>query len=186
MSPFPELKTDRFVLRQITKNDSLDIFHYFSLDDVTRFYDVESFTSIKQAEELIQRWNERFESSEAIRWGITLKSENRVIGTCGFHGWMKNHYKAHIGYELTPEYWYQGFMTEVAQKITEYGFNNLGFNRIEAFVEPENVGSRKVLSKIGFREEGILKENYYWKNRFVDNVLFAYLKKDYEGMINLD
>ncbi|SEK25191.1 GNAT family N-acetyltransferase [Paenibacillus sp. OK003] len=69
-----------------------------------------------------------------------------------------------IGYKLTPEYWHQGIMTEVVEKVIEYGFNNLGLNRIEAFVEPENVGSRKVLEKIGFREEGILKGNYYWKN----------------------
>lgn len=180
MPQFPELETERFVLRQITKNDSVDIFQYFSLDEVTRFYDVESFTNIRQAEELIQRWNERFERSQAIRWGITLKSLNRVIGTCGFHGWMKNHYKAEIGYELAPEYWRQGFMTEAIEKIIEYGFNNLELNRIEAFVEPENVGSRTVLEKVGFREEGILKEHYYWRNRFVDNVIYAFLKKDYK------
>lgn len=61
MSQFPILETERFVLRQITQNDSLDIFQYFSLEEVTRFYDVESFTDIKPAEELIQKWNERFE-----------------------------------------------------------------------------------------------------------------------------
>jgi ribosomal-protein-alanine N-acetyltransferase len=180
MSQFPKLETERFVLRKLTQNDSIDIFQCFSLDEVTKFYDVESFTNIKQAEELIQRWNERFETGQAIRWGITLKSENKVIGTCGFHGWMKNHYKAVIGYELTPEYWHQGIMTEVVEKVIEYGFNTLCLNRIEAFVEPENVGSRKVLEKIGFREEGLLKGNYYWKNRFVDNFIYSFLKKDYK------
>lgn len=71
-------------------------------------------------------------------------------------------------------------MTEVIPKIIEFGFNNLGLNRIEAFVEPENIGSRKVLEKVGFREEGTLKEHFYWRNRFVDNVLLALLKKDYK------
>ncbi|BCG59452.1 hypothetical protein PUR_28770 [Paenibacillus sp. URB8-2] len=93
---------------------------------------------------------------------------------------MKNHYKAEIGYELTPEYWRQGYMTEVIQKIIEFGFNNLGLNRIEAFVEPENVGSRKVLEKIGLSEEGTLKEHFYWRNRFVETVIYAILKKDYK------
>ncbi|NUU79773.1 GNAT family N-acetyltransferase [Paenibacillus xylanilyticus] len=180
MPQFPVLETERLILRQITSEDSKDIFHYFSMDEVTKFYDVESFTSIEQAEELIQRWNERFEKEQAIRWGITLKSENRVIGTCGFHGRMKNHYKAAIGYELAWEYWQQGYITEVTQKIIEFGFNHFELNRIEAFVEPENVGSRKVLEKIGFREEGILKEHYYWKNRFVDTAIYALIKKDYK------
>ncbi len=94
---------------------------------------------------------------------------------------MKHHYKAAIGYELSPEYWYQGFMTEVIEKIVEYGFHHLELNRIEAFVEPKNVGSRRVLEKTGFREEGVLKEHYYWRNSFVDNVVFALLKNDYKG-----
>jgi len=179
MPQFPLLETDRFVLREIKQEDSSDIFHYFSLDEVTKFYDVESFTSVEQAEELIQRWNDRFKKEQAIRWGITLKSENKVIGTCGFHGWAKNHYKAHIGYELAPEYWGQGYMTEVVKKIIEFGFNHLALNRIEAYVEPKNTGSRKLLENIGFREEGILKEHYYWKNQFVDTVIYALLKKQF-------
>lgn len=179
MTPFLELETKRLLLREIKQSDSQDIFQYFSSDEVTRFYDVESFTNIKQAEELIQRWKERFENGQVIRWGIALKSDNRIIGTCGFHGWMKQHYKAVMGYELAPEFWRQGYMTEVTQKIVEYGFKNLELNRIEAFVEPENAGSRKLLEKIGFSEEGILKEHFYWKNRFVDNVLYACLKKEY-------
>lgn len=180
MTQFPILETERLVLRQLKQEDSRDIFHYFSLDEVTKFYDLESFTNIKQAEELIHRWNQRFERNQGIRWGITLKSESRVIGTCGFHGWMKNHYKAEIGYELTPEYWRKGFMTEAIQMILEFGFNNFGLNRIEAFVEPANVNSRKVLEKIGLREEGILKEHFYWRNRFVDTAIYALLKKDYK------
>ncbi|OZB96167.1 GNAT family N-acetyltransferase [Paenibacillus sp. XY044] len=179
MTPFPILETERLVLRQIAPEDSRDLFHYFSLDEVTKFYDLESFTNIKQAEELIDRWQQRFEKNLGVRWGITLKSENRLIGTCGYHGWMKHHYKAEIGYELTPEYWGKGFMTEAIQKAIEYGFHHLELNRIEAFVVPENVNSRKVLGKAGFREEGILKEHFFWRNRFVDTAIFALLKRDY-------
>lgn len=95
---------------------------------------------------------------------------------------MKNHYKAEIGYELTPEYWRKGFMTEAIQKILEYGFNALGLNRIEALVEPENVNSRRILEKIGLKDEGTLKEYLYWKNQFVDTVVYALIKKDYKGL----
>lgn len=179
MPQFPVLETARFVLREIKQEDSRDLFHYFSSDEVTKFYDVESFTSVEQAEELIHRWNDRFNQEQAIRWGITLKSENKVIGTCGFHGWAKNHYKAHIGYELAPEYWGRGYMTEAIQQIIEFGFSHPGLNRIEAYVEPKNTGSRKLLENTGFREEGILKEHYYWKNQFVDTVIYALLKKQF-------
>lgn len=70
MTPFPILETERLVLRQITPEDSGDLFHYFSLDEVTKFYDVESFTNVQQAEELIDRWQQRFEKNLGIRWGL--------------------------------------------------------------------------------------------------------------------
>lgn len=180
MTKFPVLETERLVLRQLNQGDARDIFHYFSLDGVTKFYDLESFTNINQAEELIHRWSQKFERNLGIRWGITLRSENRIIGTCGFHDWRKNHQKAEIGYELTPEYWRNGIMTETIEKVIDYGFNNLGLNRIEAFVEPENMRSRKVLERKGFKVEGTLEENFYWKNQFVDVVLYALIKKHYQ------
>ncbi|WP_168124032.1 GNAT family protein [Paenibacillus sp. HB172176] len=180
MLQFPILETERLILRQIKQEDSREIYNYFSLEEVTKYYDLVSFTNINQAEELINRWNQRFERNQGIRWGITLKSENRVIGTCGFHSWMKNHHRSEIGYELTPQYWRKGIMTEAILKVVEFGFNNLELNRIEAFVEPENVNSRKVLERIEFREEGILREHFYWRNRFVDTAIYSILKKDFK------
>lgn len=180
MSSFPVIQSDRLLLRQLRLDDSRDLFHYFSLDEVTEYYDLESFKDVKQAEQLIQSWNQRFESNQGIRWGITLNSESRIIGTCGFHNWMKEHDKAEIGYELAPEYWRKGIMTEAIREILKFGFTNLGLNRIEAFIDPENISSRKLLAKVGFREEGLLKECFYEKNRFVDAVIFAILRKQFE------
>ncbi|GIP31686.1 GNAT family N-acetyltransferase [Paenibacillus sp. J2TS4] len=179
MTSFPVLETERLLLRQLTVKDSSDLFHYFSKDEVTRYYDLESFVEVEQAEKLIDKWNDNFQQELGIRWAITLKKENRVIGTCGFHNWFKEHYKAEIGYELTPEYWRQGIMTEVLKAVLDYGFKELELNRIEAFIDPDNISSRKLLEKSGLREEGFLKECFYEKNQFVDAVLFAVLKREY-------
>jgi ribosomal-protein-alanine N-acetyltransferase len=180
MNPFPELETERLLLRQLGQEDAQHLFHYFSLDVVTEYYDLESFKELEQAVSLIRSWNQRFENGEGIRWGITLKTENRVIGTCGFHNWMKEHYKAEIGYELTPEYWRKGIMTEAIEEIVQFGFKELGLNRIEAFIDPENISSRKLLEKTGLKEEGLLKDCFFEKNRFVDAVIFAILKREKE------
>ncbi|WP_422660578.1 GNAT family N-acetyltransferase [Paenibacillus sp. EC2-1] len=118
------------------------------------------------------------DSIQGIRWGITLRSEDRVIGTCGFFNWSKKHYKAEIGYELSPEYWSRGYMTEVLESAIDFGFKDLGFNRIQALIHPENVKSRGLLEKSGFTEEGLLNEYYFKKNRFVDAVIFSKLKKE--------
>ncbi|NOU93271.1 GNAT family N-acetyltransferase [Paenibacillus sp. LMG 31456] len=179
MISFPLLETERLLLRQLITEDSRDLFQYFSKDEVTKYYDLESFTEIGQSEELIHTWNKRFQEKKGVRWGITIKSEDKIIGTCGFHNWSNEHFKAEIGYELAPEYWQQGIMTEALEALLPYGFRELELNRIEAFIDPDNISSRKLLEKIGLKEEGYLKDYFYEKNRFVDAVIFAILKRDY-------
>ncbi|MGC5323846.1 GNAT family N-acetyltransferase [Brevibacillus sp. SYSU BS000544] len=179
MNTFPVLETNRFILRQLREEDSYNLFSYFSKDEVTKYYDLESFSEVSQATDLIHTWNSRFQQQQGIRWGITWKEEDRVIGTCGFHNWAKEHYKAEIGYELHPEFWQKGIMTEVITYILSYGFQELGLNRIEAFIDPANISSKKLLEKVGLREEGLLRECFYEKNRFVDALLFAIVKRDY-------
>ncbi|MCG7407330.1 GNAT family N-acetyltransferase [Paenibacillus sp. ACRRX] len=174
---FPELHTDRLLLRQLRADDAEDLFSYFSLDQVTEFYDLDSFTNCEQARELILSWVSRYERQEGIRWGITLKSENRVIGTCGFHNWFKEHFKAEVGYELHPDYWRQGIMSEAVNAIVGYGFEQLELNRIEAFIDPANEASRRLLTKIGMQEEGLLRACFFEKGKFVDASLFAILQK---------
>lgn len=181
MNTYPILETERLILRQLRIEDSGDLYDYFSKDEVTEFYDLDSFINQNQAEKLIIKWNDSFDIQEGIRWGITLKTKDRIIGTCGYHNWSKEHYKAEIGYELTPEYWRQGIMTEVLSAVIKYGFNELGLNRIEALIDPENISSRRLLIKSGLNEEGLLKEYFYEKKRFVDAVIFSTLKKEYKG-----
>lgn len=87
-------------MRKLTAEDAGDLFQYFSNDEVTKYYDLDRFDSLRQAEELIQNWNIRYLERRGFRWAITVKSEgDRVIGTCGFHNWSQEHYKAEIGYE---------------------------------------------------------------------------------------
>ncbi|OPA75325.1 GNAT family N-acetyltransferase [Paenibacillus selenitireducens] len=179
MSNYPVLETERLILRQLRIEDTDDLYHYFSKDEVTKFYDLQSFTDPKQAEALIHNWNEKFETQRGIRWGITFKPSDRIIGTCGFHNWSKKHFKAEIGYELTPEYWREGIMTEVLHSVIKYGFQELGLNRIEALIDSDNISSRKVLEKSRFNYEGLLKDYFYEKESFVDAAIFSIIKTDY-------
>lgn len=73
METFPILETDRLRLRQLTVGDAEDVFGYFSKDEVTQYYDLESFTEVEQAEKFIRSMLTRYEKQEGFRWGITLK-----------------------------------------------------------------------------------------------------------------
>ncbi|OUL26782.1 GNAT family N-acetyltransferase [Nostoc sp. T09] len=178
---FPQLTTENLILRETTITDAPAVFQIFADHEVTKYHDVETAISIKQAQFLIQRRAERFQNQEAIRWGIARKEDNAIIGSCGYS--IRNRFQAEIGYELARDHWRKGFMTEALSAIIQWGFEQLDLNRIEALVMLENNASIKLLKKLQFAEEGVLREYGFWKGRFHDLKILSLLKKDYSQFI---
>ncbi|KYG91888.1 acetyltransferase [[Bacillus] sp. KCTC 13219] len=159
----PTLETERLILREISLKDAESIFAYFSNDDMTKHYGMQSFTNIGQAERLIEAFATNFQNKRGMRWGITIKGNHRLIGTIGFNLWSPVHKRAEVGFEIHPDFWRAGYASEGLQKIVEYGFRELGFTRIGAIVFVENEASNQLLTKQGFEKEGLLR-NYMYQN----------------------
>ncbi len=174
---FPEIETERLLLREILPEDAPAIFRLFSSEQVTRYYDLVTYTDLRQAEELIDFFDESFELERAIRWGITRKADGALMGTCGYV-WLRT-YRGEIGYDLHPDYWGQGYMQEALDAIVDFGFSEFGLNRVEALVMLENDASARVLRGLGFQEEGVLRQHDFFKDAFHDMRLFALLAQDY-------
>lgn len=179
MAEFPYLKTKRLILRKLTYADSPALFEYFSQDIVTEYYDLSTLQSLVEAENLIRAWNLSYTTQRAIRWAIVLKNTNKVIGTCGLHNIHKKHYRAEIGYDLHPKFWQQGYMTETIIAIQKYGFKKLKLHRIEALVFSSNIGSKKLLHKVGFQSESVLRDYFLAKGCWVDGEMFSVLKNEW-------
>ena len=181
---FPEIETERLLLREILPEDVDAIFRIFSSEDVTRYCDLVTYTDPAQAAELIDFFDECFELERAIRWGIERKEDGALIGTCGFV-WLRT-YRGEIGYDLHPDYWGQGYMREALDAILDFGFSELGLNRIEALVMVENERSARLLRALGFQEEGVLRQHDFFKGQFHDMRLFAILADDYYSEDNAE
>src|SRR5215471_15092974 len=82
---FPSLTTNRLLLRQIQPQDAEALFATFSDEEAMQFYGHEPHRSLGDTQALIEQIQARYARREAIRWGLTLKGEDRVIGSCGFH-----------------------------------------------------------------------------------------------------
>ncbi|MDM1067370.1 GNAT family N-acetyltransferase [Myroides odoratimimus] len=171
----PIVKSDRLVLRELRRSDAPQVFEYFSKDEVTEYYDLATFTTVKQAEELIQIWNDRTINGQGLRWAITLKGNDELIGTCGFHSLSSENSRAEIGYEVTPTYWRKGIASEAVALMLEFGFTTLDLHRIEAFIDPAHDASRRVLQKNGMKTEGVLRDYFFEKGRYVDAELLSIL-----------
>lgn len=179
---FPVLYTRRLVLRQVRPSDASALFTIFSDPAVTRYYDQPTFTEFAQAEALAARMQQRFAEKRTVRWAITWRDEDRLIGTCGYADWKRHFRCAAIGYELASSVWRQGIMTEVLTAVLPFGFTHMQLNRIEAYVMTGNTASMRLLEKLDFQEEGILREYGYWQNAYHDLHLFALLKRDFSHL----
>ncbi|WP_142685378.1 GNAT family N-acetyltransferase [Chitinophaga polysaccharea] len=175
----PVLSTGDLVLRPIEDKDTAALFSHFSDDAVTKYMDIDSFTNISEATQIIQFFHQSLEKEEGMRWAITLAGRDELIGTCGYHKISKTHFKAEIGYDLRPFYWGKGIMKEAVSVMLTYGYEELQFNRIEAFVDPENIASSKLLTRLGFRYEGFLRHAFFEKGKFVNAELYSLLRSEH-------
>lgn len=174
---FPVLETERLILRQLTPNDAPDLFEYFSQEEVMEYYDLEAFQTLDDAQRIIQHFNGEFERGKGFRWALELKSEKKVIGTCGYHNWHREHFRAEIGYELNPLFWRQSYMKEAILPILTFGFESMRLHRVDAFIDPNNISSEKLLTSINFQEEGTLRDYFFEKGKFVDAKIFGLINK---------
>ncbi|WP_047986434.1 GNAT family N-acetyltransferase [Ornithinibacillus californiensis] len=179
---FPNLETDRLLLRNANHEDVDFIYRHFSDEKVCEFlYDEELFTSRNDAIELV-KWYENPEKTGYNRWVLVKKDENREqIGTCGFHLWDKSNNIAEIGYDLWYEYWGKGYMKEALISAIESGFNHMKLNRINAYVALDNINSIKLLEKLGFKNEGVYRDKHLYKGKYYDHYSFSLLKRDWDG-----
>jgi ribosomal-protein-alanine N-acetyltransferase len=173
---FPILETERLILRELELGDAESIFQFLSDEDIVRYYDP-PILNLQQARTIIQRHHTRFENGDAIRWGITFRGHKKVIGICGFFRDIPN-FGAGISYILDRPYWNKGIVTEALQSMLRFGFQSYQLNRIEAHVALPNAASQHVLAKLGFREEGILRQRLFENNHFHDEKVFALIKND--------
>ncbi|SDY18000.1 GNAT family N-acetyltransferase [Thermoactinomyces sp. DSM 45892] len=176
---FPVLETERLVLREVTPADAGDMLIYLSDPDVMKYYGLAPFESEQDALDEIAWYSSIFQKKTGIRWGITLKGTEQVIGSCGFLNWSSQHYRSEVGAELSKEHWNKGIMTEAFQAILQYGFDHMELVRIQGLMELENIASWKLCEKNGFIREGLLRKYEYTVGKFDDMYMYSLLKEDF-------
>lgn len=175
----PILETNRLVLRRIEKHDAESILTYLSDEDVMEHYGLGTFQNVEDALDEISWYDSILKNNTGMRWGITLKEENKVIGSCGFLEMVAQHYRSDIGYELSKEYWGKGIASEALAAVINYGFMEMKLQRIQALIEPPNIRSQKLVEKHGFVKEGLLRKYEYTCGKFDDLYIFSLLKEDF-------
>lgn len=161
MNVFP-LETERLRLRPWRSEDAP------RLADIVNVYEIAANTltiphpyHLSDAEAFIAKTRTSIQEGTVYSLCVTLKSEGVPIGSCGI-GLTAKHRRGEIGYWIGKAYWGQGYASEAARRIVQFGFERLKLMRIQATYFPENPASRRVMEKAGMVYEGTLR-NYVQK-----------------------
>jgi RimJ/RimL family protein N-acetyltransferase len=162
----PEIETSRLRLRMF-RPDDLDALALITGDpEVMKYLGVSGPRTKEKTKNTIDAILRHWEQHGFGIWAIEHKADATLIGWCGLQMLEKTP-EVEIAYLLAKEYWNQGLATEAARATVEFGFNGLQLKRIVAIARPENVGSYRVMEKIGMMYE---RDAHYYN---VDVVYYA-------------
>lgn len=179
MADFPQIETQRLVLREVTTDDAAAILVIHGDTDLMQWFGSDPLPDLQAAAQLVDTFAEWRRSRTGTRWGLQLKGHRDLIGTCGLFRWDQRWKRCTTGYELARAFHGKGLMREALSAIFHWGFRSMDLNRIEAQIHPKNLASLKLAETIGFQREGLLREVGYWGGRHHDLLQYALLRRDY-------
>jgi ribosomal-protein-alanine N-acetyltransferase len=175
----PGLSTARLWLRAVDPaGDAAAMLRLLGDPEVTRFSNAPRCTTLAQAQAALELFPQRFAAREMIRWAIQPLGHGEAIGTVGLLRVNHEHRRGELGYELARRWWGKGLAAEAAAAAVTYGFVVMGLHRIEAGVLVGNDASVRVLERLGFCEEGTLRDYLRLRGGFHSCRFFSLLATD--------
>ena len=167
-----ELTTERLLLRPLRLADITEILEYSMDDDWSRYFDPSTREGVEAfvAHNVLAPWDKE------ARFSILLDS--RVIGGVGLTI-DKGHKIAEIGYSMNKDHWGKGIMTEAAGRIVRWGFEELGLAKIYSHADVLNVGSWRVMEKVGMTREGLFRGHSGFRGERQDDVYYGLLRDEW-------
>jgi len=151
------LETKRTILREVIEDDAKFILDLLNQPLFIKYIGDRNVRTVQQARDYIEnRFMESYKKFGFGMWAVELKETNAPIGICGF---VKRDLlpDADIGFAFLPQFEKQGYAFETADAVMKYGKDVLGLNRVLAITSQDNKNSGKLLEKINFRFESLIK-----------------------------
>lgn len=180
----PEVDLGDVILRTIKKSDYKDMFEYGSDPEVTKWLSWGPMVSPLEAKRSIRDvFFPRLRNGLPIGYAIIDKALYKMIGTIDFHAKMESRNAAEIGYCLNRYFWRRGIMTKALKAVIDIGFNHLAYDVIIIKHLHDNVASKRVIEKAGFKFKYQMPYSYQKADRKLEGLLMCYelSKEDYHG-----
>ncbi|UGQ47266.1 GNAT family N-acetyltransferase [Massilia endophytica] len=181
MPPFAPftLQCERLKLRFITESDAEGLLRVFSDPAVMRYGSSAPWTTLEQAQQSIATTLAGYEAGNYLRLGIDI--DGVLAGAVTLRAFDMQNRRCEIGYLLRREFWGKGYMHEALPAMISYAFDTLDLNRIEADVDPRNEASARLLERMHFRKEGLMRERWIVNGEVCDSDVFGLLRADWRA-----
>ncbi|UOR13731.1 GNAT family N-acetyltransferase [Halobacillus amylolyticus] len=169
-------------LKLLEKEDAKELFALVdgSRDSLRRWLPwVDSMKQEKDYEPVIEMWLKQSASHDGFQAGILYK--NKLAGMAGFHGIDWSNQKTSIGYWLSEKYQGYGVMTKVVKALVNYAFENYKLNRVEIQCGVDNQKSNGIPKRLGFKQEGMIRDGEFLYDHYHDCVLYGILSREWEA-----
>ena len=179
MQPFDQLTLDtpRLHLRPLTAADAEALFRLHTDPQVMRYWSTPPWAGIEQAVAMIETDREALPAGQHLRLALTLRGgDDSLVGTGSLFNFHEASRRAEIGYALERSAWGRGLMHEALSALVGFAFETLDLNRLEADIDPRNSASAKSLARLGFVQEGFLRERWIVGDEVSDTALYGLLR----------
>jgi ribosomal-protein-alanine N-acetyltransferase len=177
--PTPTLQTARLRLRPFGDADADAVFALHSNAEVLRYWDSPPWTDPARAAAFIARCTEMAEDGSGVRLAVDRLADGAFLGWCSLTRWDPGNRSAAIGFCYAEDAWGHGYATEAARALLQWAFDTMDLNRVQAEVDTRNAASARVLEKLGFVQEGTLREDCVVDGEVSDSWVFGLLRREW-------
>ena len=174
------LAGDRVRLREFRADDLDDSDAILGDDRVTRWLSFDSRTREQQAE-MLTGAIERAQQTPRTEYylAVTTHTDDRLIGfvRLGLGGVQA----AKLGFAVAAAHWGHGYALDAARTLIDFGFTTLGLHRISAAIGPDNAASIAIVTRLGFTEEGRLRDHVFTNGAWRDSILYSVLAYEWKA-----
>lgn len=177
----PAMATRRLILRPTSETDIDDFVRVAGHMSVARNTGTigHPFTR-EDAVARLARHQKSLADHTGVCFAVYLKDTGFGIGTTGFFGYCREHGHAEVGYMFDPDYWGRGYATEALHAVVRHAFRDWDIRRLTAGYFADNPASGRVLSKVGFKPEGLRRQHLRRFGEYRDDVLMGLLRDEYQ------
>ena len=180
VAPSP-IDTERLLVRPVVESDLPALLEVNASDEVTALLPYATWTSMADAEAWLQRMRGIEATGLALQFVAALKPTDKAIGTCLLFRLEEKSARAELGYALGRAFWGQGLMREALEALVGHAFDHMGLRRLEAEIDPRNVSSARLIRRLGFTQEGLLRQRWVSKGEAIDVEIHGLLQSEWPG-----